>query len=201
MLIYGASGHTKVIVNCLRAQNKRILAFFDDDPDKKLFLEYPVLNEYDPLYYHDEKLIIGIGDNKIRKKVSQFIKHPFGQTIHPTAQVAEESRVEEGTVVFHNSVIQTGTTIGKHSIINTTASVDHDCTIENYVHIAPNTTICGGISIGEGTLVGAGTVIVPNIKIGRWCIISAGSVVTKDIPDFSLIAGNPARIIKKLKVH
>jgi maltose O-acetyltransferase len=54
------------------------------------------------------------------------------------------------------------------------------------------------VSIGNDCWIGGGAIILPGVSIGNNCIIGAGSVVTKDIPDDSLVAGNPAKVIKKL---
>ncbi|MDD4737451.1 MAG: hypothetical protein PHP44_15240 [Kiritimatiellae bacterium] len=53
--------------------------------------------------------------------------------------------------------------------------MDHDCLIEYCVHVGPNWGICGGVSIGEGTLLWVGCSVIPGIKIGKWCTIGAGS--------------------------
>jgi acetyltransferase EpsM len=84
-------------------------------------------------------------------------------------------------------------------IINTNASVDHHCIIEDFVHIAPSSTLCGNVKVGEGSHVGAGSTIIQNIRIGKWCVIGAGAVITKDIPDYSLVVGVPGKIIKSLR--
>jgi acetyltransferase EpsM len=95
--------------------------------------------------------------------------------------------------------VNSSTTIGAHCILNTNSSIDHDCILDNYVHISPNATLCGGISIGEGTHIGAGAVVIPGIKIGKWCTIGAGSVIINNIPDYSTVVGNPGKIIKQIK--
>jgi acetyltransferase EpsM len=61
--------------------------------------------------------------------------------------------------------------------------------------------LCGNIRIGVGTQVGACATIIPNIRIGKWCKIGAGAVVTKDIPDYSVVVGVPGIIIKKIDIH
>jgi len=53
------------------------------------------------------------------------------------------------------------------------------------------------VYIGDETWVGANAVILPGVFIGKHCVVAAGSVVTKNIPSYSLVAGNPARIIKQ----
>ena len=97
--------------------------------------------------------------------------------------------------IITSSTINTGVKIGKHCIINTNSSIDHDCIINDFVHIAPGATLCGGVLVGRSTLIGAGTTILPNIKVGENVIIGAGSLVNKDIPDNSMVFGTPAKVI------
>jgi acetyltransferase EpsM len=86
--------------------------------------------------------------------------------------------------------------IGDHCIINTGVVVDHDCMINDFVHISPNATLCGNVTIGKGSWVGAGAIIIQGIKVGKNAIIGAGSVIIKDIPDNATVVGNPGKIIK-----
>ena len=53
------------------------------------------------------------------------------------------------------------------------------------------------LEIGDGTWLGANVVVVGEIKIGKHCVIGANSVVVKDIPDYSVAVGAPAKVIKK----
>lgn len=53
------------------------------------------------------------------------------------------------------------------------------------------------ITIGDDVWIGANAVITAGVKVGKHAVIAAGSIVTKDVPDFSIVAGNPARIIKQ----
>ena len=52
------------------------------------------------------------------------------------------------------------------------------------------------MTVGDGTIIGSGATVVPAVTIGKWCKIGVGSVVTKNIPDFGVAVGNPARVIK-----
>ena len=76
--------------------------------------------------------------------------------------------------------------------------MDHECVIEDYVHISPHCTLCGNVSVGEGTWIGAGSTIIPGVNIGKWSVICYGSVVTKDIPANSLAVGNPCKVIRQI---
>lgn len=196
MLIYGASGHGKVIRDCIEANGDVVENFIDDDPDKTKFEGYTVKIGYDQHYLPEKKLIIGVGYNDVRKVIAGKIKHRFATVLHPSAIISKSAKIQEGTVVFHGAIIQTSALIGKHCIVNTGATIDHDCILEDFVHLAPNATLCGGVSVGEQTLIGAGSVVIPNVKIGKACFVGAGSVVVRDVPDNSVIAGNPARPIR-----
>lgn len=86
--------------------------------------------------------------------------------------------------------------VGNHCIINTGASIDHDCIIQDFVHIAPHCTLCGEVEIGQDTWVSACTTIIQGVHIDNDCFIGAGSVAVKDIPDGCLCYGNPAKVVR-----
>lgn len=194
MYLYGASGHAKVIIDVLCANNETIEALFDDNEAIAHLLDYPVLHSSEVR----GPLIVSIGNNGIRAQLVASLSVPFGKAIHPSALVSERAIVDEGSVVMQGTIIQSCAKIGKHCIINTGASVDHECLIEDFVHISPHCTLCGNVSVGEGTWIGAGSVVIPGVKIGKWSVIGAGSVVTKDIPDRVLVVGNGCKVIKQL---
>lgn len=193
MILYGASGHGKVVHSICRNE---VFCFFDDNENLKELKEIPVLL-YDASYRSELPIVITIGNNKIRKTVSEQVSHSYTNVVSLEATVDNSVIIGLGTQIIHKALIQCDVRIGKHCIVNSMSSVDHDCSIGDFVHIAPNSTLCGNVSIGEGTLIGAGAVVIPGVNIGRWCIIAAGSVITKNIPDYSLVAGNPGRIIKQ----
>lgn len=55
------------------------------------------------------------------------------------------------------------------------------------------------VEIGDGTFLGFGSIVLPNVRIGKGCVIGANSVVTRDIPDYSVAAGAPARILRPIR--
>lgn len=194
MYLYGASGHAKVLIDILRANNEAIEALFDDNEAIHSLLNYPVLRSSEVC----GPLIISIGNNGIRKKIVENLDVEYGNAFHPSAIISKEAEIKEGTVVMQGAIIQSNTYIGRHCIINTGASVDHECVVNDFVHISPHCTLCGNVQVGEGTWIGAGTTIIPGVKIGKWSVIGAGSVVTKDIPDNVLAVGNRCKVIKRL---
>ena len=92
--------------------------------------------------------------------------------------------------------INTSAKIGRQCIINTASIVEHDNQIGDYVHLSPNVTCCGTVTIGELTHIGAGATIKNNINITDECIIGAGAVVVKDIQEKGTYVGVPAQKMK-----
>lgn len=193
--LYGASGHGKVVKSVASNNDIEVEAFFDDNSELKEFQGIKVVTS-NKLPNFNLPFLISIGDNSIRKRISEKINKIFTTLIHNKAVIDETVVIKVGTVIMPEAIINTDTSIGKHCIINTGAIIEHDCIIEDYVHISPNATITGGIKIGEGTHVGAGAVVIPNIKIGKWTTVGAGAVVVNDVPDYAVVVGNPAKIIK-----
>jgi acetyltransferase EpsM len=197
MYLFGASGHAKVIIDILLSKGVQVKGFYDEDESKKELWGIPVIGKTKEFSDPVVEAIVSIGENATRKKVVENLgSAEFGTAIHNKSNIGSHVEIGKGTVVMAGAIINADTKIGEHVIINTSASVDHDCLVEDFAHIAPNASLCGGVEIGEGTLIGAGSTVIPLTKIGKWCTIGAGAVVVEDIPDRSVVVGNPARIIK-----
>ncbi len=196
MILYGASGHAKVIIEILEKSGITIERLFDDNPLIESLCGY-ACSSYERTKIGSNQLIISIGDNKTRKLIVERIgKHDFGCAIDNYSSISKRAIIGAGTVIMPGVSVNSGTRIGDHVIINTNASVDHDCHIESYVHVSPGCSVSGGVVIGEGTHIGTGASIIQNIKIGKWSIVGAGCVVINNIPDFAVVVGNPGRVIK-----
>ena len=195
-ILIGGGGHARVLSSIIEAQEtSKLEGIFDSNPKIETLDGVENFYKYKPDLLPNAFAIVAIGDNKIRKQLAQTIQHVFGELIHPSASIDRFSLVGEGSVVMHHAVIQRGSRIGKHGIINTACSVDHDCFLGDFVHIAPNATLCGGVQIGDETFIGAGVVVLPQIKIGKRVTVGAGTVVTKNILDGATVVGNPGKII------
>ena len=194
-LIYGGGTHSRVVISILEKMGIKVAGIFDINNKIKSIKEISFLGNYNSQMNSKCKLVIAIGDNNIREKVSLTIQHSIGTIIDPDTKINRKVTIGEGSQIITSSTINVGTTIGKHCIINTNCSIDHDCKINDFVHIAPGVTICGGVSIGKSTLVGAGATILPNIMVGKNVIIGAGALVNNDIPDETKVLGIPAKII------
>ena len=199
MLVYGAGGHASVIISILKANGCDIEAVFDDDVSNKNIINGLMPAAYNPGFLPAERLIIAIGNNNMRRRLSERITHGYGTIIHPSAIIDQLVQVGPGTCVMQGAVIQTDSVIGKHVIINTASSVDHACRIGDFVHIAPGVILGGNVTIGENSLIGIGSIVVPGLSIGKDCLVAAGSVVTKNLPEGAIVRGNPARMISRIR--
>ncbi len=210
-VIWGSSGHAKVLYSLIRMNGDELIAIFDNNPSvSSIASEIPVFygkagfEEWIKLSISRKSHVLGAvavgGDRgKDRLEIKSFMQQygiTFPVLIHPTASVCSTAILEEGTQVLALSIIAADCDIGKASIINHKASVDHECRIGQGVHIAPGATLCGCITVGHNVLIGAGAVILPRLAIGDNTVVGAGSVVTKDLPENVVAYGNPAKIVR-----
>jgi maltose O-acetyltransferase len=80
---------------------------------------------------------------------------------------------------------------------NVTLVLSSDANNSKLMEIIP--PIVGSVIIREDSWIGAGTIILPNVEIGRMAIIGAASLVTKNVEEYSVVVGNPARFLKKVE--
>jgi sugar O-acyltransferase (sialic acid O-acetyltransferase NeuD family) len=204
VVIIGAGGHTKVLIDTLRRQSAEIIGVTDVDPKKigSSILGVPILGDDTIIDNYQRESIflvngLGMVDNtNLRKQVFESFKrrgYSFTSVIHDSAVIASGVKLCEGVQILAGAVIQAACIVGSNSIINTRASLDHDTQVGSHVHIAPGVTISGGVKIDDGTLVGAGATVIQGVTIGSSCLIAAGSVVINDVPNNTKVIGVPAR--------
>lgn len=196
IILYGASGHCKVVLDILHENGKYITAIVDDDPLKKELLGVIVIQSSNLVLREDQSIIVTIGDNVIRKGIVDKLTNNFYSAIHPKAVVSVFSEIKVGTVVMAGAVINADVSIGHHCIINTGAIIEHDCQISDYVHVSPNATLSGTVTVMEGAHIGVGASVIQGVTIGKWATVGAGAVIIDNVPDYAVVVGNPGRVIK-----
>lgn len=196
VVLYGASGHCKVIIDSIHLMGDTVESILDDNPQKTSIFGIPVNQANGHQINKEALLTISIGNNKVRKAISERINAKFHTVIHPTAIISRYSSVGEGTVIMAGTIINPDVVIGKHSIVNTGAVIDHDCQIGDYAHISPNASLAGDVIVGEGTHIGIGACVIQGVRIGKWAVIGAGAVILKDVEDYAVVVGNPGKVIK-----
>lgn len=114
-----------------------------------------------------------------------YFRKVYGMQLDPSVRISFKSHIDRTNP--KGVIIDKDTVIAFNCII-----LAHDWATERYGASSDIET-----RIGKNCFVGAGSIIMPDITIGDEVVIAAGSVVTKDIPSNSLIAGNPAKILRK----
>lgn len=138
-----------------------------------------------------------------------------GSSVWHLAQVREGAVLGKNCVVGRGAYIGTGVTMGDNCKVQNYALVYEPAVLHHGVFIGPAVVLTNdtypravnpdgslksasdwqpvGVTIREGAAIGARAVCVAPVTIGRWATVAAGSVVTRDVPDFALVAGVPAK--------
>jgi sugar O-acyltransferase (sialic acid O-acetyltransferase NeuD family) len=190
--IIGASGHGRVVADIARLRGYTDIVFLDDNPDVTECAGYPVVG--DSLSLVEGDVFVAVGDAEVRKRLSGG-RDPV-TLVHPDAVVATDVVIGKGTVVMAGAVVNPGASIGRGCIVNTCASVDHDCVIADYVHVSVGAHLCGTVTVGESTWIGAGAVINNNVQLCADATIGAGAVVISDVKEAGTYVGVPAVLIR-----
>lgn len=202
LLIWGAGGHGKVVLDIARSTRSfNKIAFLDGDPLKTgtHFRGCPVFEALTKLNsFKGMAFIAAIGDNHTRKKCYETaIKNGLSPVavVHPSAIISPSVVIGSGTVIMPGVIINADTTIGDNCIVNSGSVIEHDCKIDAHVHISPRAVLCGGVRVEFLAHIGTGAVILPGAFIGEESILGAGSVVLKESPPHCTVVGVPAKVI------
>jgi len=143
--------------------------------------------------------VCGLGTTRRNIFTEQISRYniPFAKLVHPSATVSKKSSLGEGTVVGVGAIIASNTQIGNHVIINRGATIGHHTNIGSFVTIGPGANVAGNCEVGSKVYIGIGSTVIDHIKIGDNSIIAAGAVVIEDVPSRVIVAGVPAKILKR----
>ncbi|MGQ4876308.1 MAG: acyltransferase [Promethearchaeia archaeon] len=163
-------------------------------PEKKYKIgKNPNIREPTIIYEGNE-----IGDNF---NTGHFVTIREYNRIGNNVSIGSHSNIEHHIIIEDNVRIHSNCFVPEYSILK------HDC------WLGPNVVLTNakypksrnvkselkGPTIGEFAIIGANSTILPGVKIGKYALIGAGSVVTKNVPNFAIIVGNPGRIIGDIR--
>ena len=200
VVILGAGGHSKVVIDTLRLQGDRLVALLDNNQDMRgsFVMGHRVIGgeeALDSITTEGVLAAVGVSSIAIRHKLYDVV-HAKGfrhlTLVHPSAVVAGSAELSEGCQVMAGAVVQSAARIGINAIVNTRASVDHDCVVCDHAHIGPGSVLAQNVRVGAETLIGAGATILPYVRVGDRCRVGAGAVVVANVPDDTTVIGNPA---------
>ena len=205
MLIIGAKGHAKEVFDLLDPSNNSTLCFFDNvsEPRPTELFGFPVLHSFDQLsihLQHNPEFMLGVGGCLTRFQLQQLAESQGGKSVSliaKSAHLSGSARLGESVSLMAFSFVSADVSLGKGVLVNANAAIHHDCALGDFVEIGPGAKLLGNVQIGDFTFVGANATVLPKLTIGSNVVIAAGAMVTQNVPDNCMVAGNPAQLKKQ----
>jgi sugar O-acyltransferase (sialic acid O-acetyltransferase NeuD family) len=208
-VIIGAGGHGRVVLDIFRqAHDADPVGFIDANPalqgEKVDGVEViggaAELGELNSRGV--DSAIVAIGDNATRNMYAQALLANgmrLVNAIHPKSSIADTARVGKNVVIAAGAVVCAHCRIGDSTILNTASIIDHESIIGKATHVCPGARLAGRVTVEDFAFVGIGSTIIQCVTIGRGSIVGAGAVVLRDVPAFTTVVGVPARAIRESK--
>jgi len=207
IILVGGGGHCKSCIEVIESENKYVIVGIVDIKENIgiELLGYKVIGCDDDIPMLAKKcnnFIITLGYIKSTdKRLLLFHLLKDNNVFLPvikasTATISKHSQISEGTIVMHNAIVNSGASVGANCIINTGAVIEHDVIIGADCHVSTNAVVNGMAQVADSVFIGSNSTVIQGVSICERVIIGAGAVVVKDITEYGVYAGIPAKKIK-----
>lgn len=208
--ILGVGHNTIVYVDLLEQCGYIIkgLYHYNDERTGETYFDYPIIGSFADLYAKEDltgmNFALSMGDNKVRKMAYETIIRLGGDIptiIHPKADVSKYATLGRGVVVHTNTVVHPEVTIGDNTVISCNCTLIHASNIGSHTYIAGSALIGAYTNMHDNVFVGLGAVLISAkvSLVGESAIIGAGAVVSSPVEANTVVAGVPARCIRKIE--
>lgn len=213
VIILGGSGIGMIAASILVRQGEaEVLGFLNDvvpvGTKVGKYQQYEVLGRTDdlPRFLADENTrifiaYVGLSNEKATfQKISALGIPPerFCSVIDRTAVIPEGfCRLGSGVLVGPLSQLSADTTIADNCMLLPNSFLGHDSCMDRFAHLATNAVVGANVHVGKAVHVGSNATIREKVRIGDFSLVGAGAVVLEDVPENSVVVGNPARILRR----
>lgn len=126
--------------------------------------------------------------------------------IEPGALIREKVEIGKQAVIMMGAVINIGAVVGEGTMIDMNAVLGGRATVGKNCHIGAGAVLAGVVEppsakpviVEDDVLVGANAVVLEGVHIGKGAVVAAGAIVTKDVPEYTVVVGAPARVLKTI---
>lgn len=205
IIIVGGGGFAKEVIWLANDCNRKVRGVLDDsiETHHTQFQGATVLGDIASwVNYKDCQFIVAIGSPRTRLKVLKYMltlgQPDFATLIHPSVRLSDTVFIGEGSIICAGSILTADIKLGKHNILNLNVTVGHECEFADYVTVAPMVAVSGNVKLEHLVEVGTGAVIRQGLELAEGSMLGMGGILTKNIPERTIYAGNPAKKLKEI---
>lgn len=191
-----------------RNNDIRLLGISDDYCDPSSFQELDGIKflgrEKDIKESENNYFLISSGKAKYRKESYLNLKkynRNIYTLIHPSAYIANNAEIGEGSIICPNVIINSKSDVGKASLINVFSSVGHHSKVGNFTVLSPYCSMSGYSSVGESSFLGTRATVFPKIKLGDSCIVDSHTYVKSNVEDNTIVSLRSDYQLIKNRLH
>jgi len=207
VIILGACGLARVVLDILQKNDVIVYGFLDDDQalQGQVINDVPVLGntteeQYLDLIGEQCDVFIAVEQQAQQQRLATML-HEQKQVvpinaIQPSAIIAASAAVGYGNLVNTSVSLGTNAALGSYCMLHTRATIEHDVVIKDFVQVGAGSVVGAGVTLNERVFVGAGATIIAGVEIGAAASIGAGAVVLANVKAGEAVLGNPARPVR-----